>query len=378
MDIFGKDRLVATVFLNIIRDNYLAVMRALPDGCKVCAVVKADAYGHGDVRIAELYERLGASYLAVASPEEALSLRRSGIRIPILVLGYTPPSYIESMVACGITLTVYSTEYALMLDAILKSLGIVLKIHLKIDSGMSRLGFRMNELPSALETLRSESFIIEGIYTHLSCADGTDTESVEFTKHQIGTFLECVDFLDFHGIHIPIRHVANSAAIASDTALYFEMVRPGIILYGYQMVESRIHTAPALEVKTVISDIRELERGESVGYGRAFIADKKMRIATLPIGYADGIPRCAAERGLRFFVNEFPARIIGRVCMDQLMIDVTDAPFVKLFDEALVFGKEGGRTAENMARTFGTIPYEILTGVSRRAKRIYVNQKTER
>ena len=367
----AKDRIVATVFLNNLRDNFFAVKKAVPHGVGICAVVKADAYGHGAQRVSELCESLGVSYLAVASPEEALSLRSSGITSPILVLGFTPPHYIEALAEHGITQTVYSEEYARMLLSVLYRCSKALKIHLKIDSGMSRLGFRPRELYTVLDALKSKSFVTEGIYTHFSCADECDRESVEFTKRQCDVFTECVEFLDSSGIHIPIRHAANSAAIAGEYDFSFDMVRAGLMLYGYRMVKSDINVSPAMELKTVISQIKTLECGESVGYGRAFVADKSMRIATLPIGYADGIPRCASRLGLSFFIGDFPVKIVGRVCMDQLMVDITDVPTARPFDEVLIFGRDIGKTAENTAHALDTISYEILCGVPRRAKREY-------
>ena len=363
----------AEIDMNAVDANFLAV-RAAASSSKVCCVVKADGYGHGATTLAKRYEELGADYLAVSNVEEAWELRRAGITLPILVLGFTPAECAALLAKESISQCVYSYEYGLSLAEEAEKAGVCLRIHLKLDTGMGRIGFRgTEELDRAAELCRRGSLIPEGIFTHLAVADESDGGDA-YTKKQIDAFSAGVRYLEEKGIRFSLRHCANSAAIFDHPECHFDMVRAGIVLYGFApsaLVRSLPPLSPVMTLRSVISHIKELEAGESVSYGRTYVAEKAVRIATVPLGYADGFSRRLGNGRYCVKVGESYAPIVGRVCMDQMMLDVTDLPCA-VGDVVTVFGKDERASADEMARVNETINYEVSCNVAKRVPRIYL------
>lgn len=374
----------AEVNLDAIRHNYNLIRASLSETTKLCCVVKANAYGHGAVTLGRYYEALGADFLAVSSLAEALELRHAEIMLPILILGYTPPEAAEILHQNNISQCVFSLDGAKALADAARRAKVSVKVHVKIDSGMGRLGFPLchdNDIDACSEavglSLADESLVPEGIFTHFASADEGEAGEA-FTKAQLARFVRLTDTLKQRGITFAIRHAANSAAIVSYPEAALDMVRAGIVLYG---VSPSSHATmqglmPALEVKTVISHIKTIAAGESVSYGRAFVADREMRVATLPIGYADGFWRAAGKTGHRILVGGHFASIIGRICMDQCVIDLLDCSNVGVGDTVTVYGGNG-ETVDTLAERLGTIPYELLCALGERIPRVYTeNGKT--
>ncbi len=336
------------------------------------SVVKADAYGHGAVEISRTIEDF-TDHFAVSNIDEAVQLRESGIRKPILILGYTPPSSMSLLAEYGVTQTVFSYDYGKILSAAARASGKDIKVHIKIDTGMNRLGFSaQNEEDLSLsisqirELHKEKGLDFEGIFTHFAVADETEKP---FTRIQFDRFMKCVSGLESENIVFRYRHAANSAAIINYPEMKLNMVRPGLILYG--ITTNRPDTLglkPVMELKTTVSFVHSLKKGDSVSYGQTYVAEKDMKIATLPIGYADGLFR-ALSRNLKVIINGREAPVIGRICMDQCMADVTGLD-VRTEDEVTVFGN--GKSVYDLSDAIDTIPYEIICDIGKRVPRIYI------
>lgn len=380
-------RLWAEINMNAVRGNYEAIRAAIGDNVKLCCVVKADGYGHGAVELSKLYHELGVDFLAVSNLDEALELRQAGIDEPMLILGYTPPDRCRDLVNYHISQAVYSGEYARALSSECVKADVDVRIHIKVDTGMSRIGFLCQEFPrdnnSLLEiksTCSLPRLTSEGIFTHFAVADdGADGN--DFTQQQYACFTHTVEELGKMGVHFDIRHCSNSGAIIDYPELSMDMVRAGIILYGYSPSDKLIkslHLQPAMRLKTLISHIKTVKAGATVSYGRTFTAQHDMRIATVPVGYADGFIRAYAKDGYMFVWDKTKkfgknCKILGRICMDQTMLDVTGFPEAEVGNVVVVFGngKDGEPTAEDVARWGDTISYEVLCAVSKRVPRLY-------
>lgn len=369
------------VSLNGIEHNFKEIKKKIGD-TKICCVVKADGYGHGAAEVAKEYEKLGADFLAVSNLDEGKELRDSGVSLPIVILGYTPALNASELAQFNISQAVYSLEYAKMLNENCKKSNVKIKMHLKIDTGMSRIGFMCQSFPRddySFEEIKQvcnlEHLQLEGIFTHF-CVSDEDKEGREFTNKQYENFRSVVEKLDKMGIKPQIIHCSNSGAIEDYPETYCNMVRAGIILYGLspsQKLADRLDLIPVMTLKTSVAHIKYIEKGATISYGRTFEANKKMKIATVPIGYADGYIRKYAKDGY-MVVNGKKAPIVGRVCMDQTMLDVTEIENVKIGDEVVVFGngKKGEPTADSLAISADTINYEIVCLVSKRVPRVFV------
>lgn len=386
-DLIFTRRLWAEVNMDSIKHNYQVIKEAIGGDTKLCCVVKADGYGHGAVEICKTYHELGVDFLAVSNLDEALELRRADINEPILILGFTPPDRCTDLSRYHISQAVYGSEYAALLSEKCALAGVKVKIHVKVDTGMSRIGFMCQEFPRdnySIEEIKKvcshKELIPEGIFTHFAVADdGEDGEA--FTRRQYENFTHTVDALNDAGIRFEIRHCSNSGAIIDYKEMRLDMVRAGIILYGYapsEKLRASLDLRPAMRLKTMISHIKTVRKGCSVSYGRTFTADRDMRIATVPVGYADGFIRSYAKDGYMFVWDKTRkfgknCKIIGRICMDQTMLDVTDFPEAELSNIVVVFGngKDGEPTAEDVARWGDTISYEVLCAVSKRVPRLY-------
>ncbi len=340
----------------------------------VMAIVKADAYGHGAEIIAPILEKNGADFFGVSNLEEAIELREFGITKPILILGYTPSDKVNELIKYDISQCVYSYEFAKQLSQNAISLGKTLKIHIKLDTGMSRLGFdcrndNLNEIDLALKSARLDNLYLEGIFTHFAVSDRTECDDDGFTDEQYSRFCKAIEYFKANGVTAPFTHCCNSAAICQDDDKHLNMCRAGIILYGLTpsaKLKLPHDFIPVMQMKSVISMIKTVQSGDTVSYGRTFKAEKKMKIATVTAGYADGYPRLLSNKGY-VLINGKRANIIGRVCMDQFCVDVTDLD-VSVGDEVLLFGKD--LPVEDLAEICGTINYELVCGVSPRVIRI--------
>lgn len=345
----------------------------------IMPVLKADGYGHGAVPLARFYKSLGAEKIAVSLLQEAVELRRNEIEGDILVLNYVSDDTLDVVVDYDLTLAVYRLETAEKLSEIAVEKNKNVKIHIKVDSGMGRIGFLAKEESSIskIEAINKlPNLEIEGIFTHFARADETNKES---TINQVEKFDYVVNKLEEKGIHIPFKHVSNSAAIIDLPNYNYNIVRPGIILYGYypsdQVNETRIDLKPAMTLKAEISNLKEVEIGTGISYGHIFTADRKSKIATIPIGYADGYSRMLSE-GSFVSLKDKRVPLAGRICMDQMMIDVTDIDDVKIGDEVVLFGvgKNSYPKVEELALILGTINYEFITMMGRRIPRKYIRR----
>ena len=369
----------AEIDLDAAKSNFLK-LKQKANGKLACAVIKANAYGHGAVRLAELYSSLGVDFLAVSNMEEALELRRAKIESPILILGYVSPECATVAAKNDITLALYSLPFAKALSDAAVSGKVQVKVHLKFDTGMGRIGFSTeedgeNSLSAAALAASLPALSVEGAFTHFAVADGGACEEFEkYTKEQSDRFEKAVRYLTSRGVSLSVCHVSNSAAVLDHPELARDMVRLGISLYGLAPsfdVKCDLALEPVMTLKSVISHIKTVEEGTSVSYGRTFIAKRKMRIATVPVGYADGIFRSSSDRGAYLTVNGRRAEILGRICMDQLMIDVTDIN-CSPFDEVVIFGKGAAESADSLAAKNSTIGYEQVCAISRRVPRVYI------
>lgn len=372
----------AEISLNAIEHNYNVIRNKVADGTKVCCVIKADGYGHGAVELSQIYEKLGADFFAVSNIDEGIEIRKGGSKLPIVILGYTPVSEAKNLAAYNISQAVFSLEYAKELSEKCVEEDCICKMHIKVDSGMSRIGFMCQEFPrdeysveEICEACCLPNLEVEGLFTHF-CVSDEDAEGREFTNKQYENFIYVRDSLKRRGVDISVVHCSNSGAIEDYPETCCDMVRAGIILYGLapsSKLADRLDLVPAMTLKTVVAFVKEVQKGATISYGRTFTADRKMKIATVPIGYADGFIRQNAKDGY-MMVNGKKAKIVGRICMDQTMLDVTDIEDVKTGDEVVVFGtgENGEPTADSLAENTGTINYETVCLVGKRVPRIYI------
>ncbi len=332
---------------------------------QIIAVVKADAYGHGAVEMARLYEQCGVAYLAVACVQEGAELRENGISAPILVLGTTACENVEKALSLGLTLTIYSPEAAQMISQIAQKCDVTAKVHVKIDTGMSRLGFRFDAYEDVCSAISLPNLETEGMFMHFADADNADQS---FTELQFGRFENMLNELKRRGLTFKICHCANSAAVLNYKKAWLTHVRAGIILYGWGCENGEIDLQPVMELKTRVCDIHTVYPGDTVSYGRTYAAKEIGKIAVVPAGYADGVKRSLSGCG-QVLLNQVFVPICGRVCMDMTMLDVTKVPNVKIGDVVTIFGM--GASADSLAEQAGTISYELICGVSKRVPRIY-------
>lgn len=364
------------VDLEAIYRNFTEVRKLIRPGTQIMAVIKANAYGHGAVEVANKLCQAGATCFGVATQQEALELRQSGIRLPILILGFTPLEDAELTVEHGITQTIFSFSQGEALSRAAVKLGRKAAVHIKIDTGMGRIGMPPHEetMKVIAQLMKLPGLEVEGIFTHLAQADAPDKSSALQQTLQFSNF---VQQLEANGISIPLKHVANSAATIELPQTHLNLVRPGIMLYGLSpsaaIKQGQLNLRPALTWKTKIVHLKEVPQGTSISYGGTYITNKTAKIATLPLGYADGLMRVLSNRG-EVLVKGYRAPIVGRVCMDQTMIDVTGIPQVAVGDLVTIIGKQGQEeiTADELAEKAGTINYEVVCSISSRVLRKYV------
>lgn len=366
MDIRTK-RVWLEVSLDNLRNNYKYIRSVIPDECKLCAVVKADGYGHGSVRVAKELDALGADMFAVACIGEAIELREAGVDKDILVLGRTEPADCELLCRYDLIQTLYSYDYAGELATALREGAMKLRVHIKLDSGMNRIGFVCQSaddiqisVAQIINVSRIPLFKIEGIFSHFAVADKRPDV---YNAIQYRNFISVTKKLEKLGVTGLTRHICNSDGVANFPYCHLDMVRAGISLYG---AEGGPNLRPVMEVKSRVIHVHKVKAGESISYGCTFKAPRDMNVATVSVGYADGLPRLWGEKGY-LLINGKRAKILGRICMDQTIVDVSDTE-CKVGDTATVFGCDGLETlsAKKIAETVGTISYEILCNFARK------------
>ncbi len=362
------------VDLKGVRSNYRLLKSGLFPGTKMMVAVKANAYGHGIVEVSKTLVDCGVDYLGVASIDEAITLRAHGISTPILNLGAFLKNDAQALIKNDITSTVVDWQAAMSLDSCARKLRKKAKVHIKIDTGMGRLGVWHDEADEfVLKACCLKGLFLEGIYTHFPSADSDES----FTKSQIAAFCSLVNKLTIKGVEIPFKHSANSAAVLGFKAAHFNLVRPGLSIYGLHPNDEllgKINLSPVLSFKTRVVYLKNTERGRSISYGRTYFTKKDTKIATLPVGYGDGYNRLLSNKA-RILLNGNFHPVVGRICMDQTMVDVGEAG-VKIGDEVVLVGFQKGKRifVEDIARICRTIPYEVVCWISPRVPRVYLNK----
>ena len=367
----------AEIDLDALEQNYRRAREMIGASVKYLGVVKADAYGHGAVQISRKLEELGADYLAVSSLDEARELRHGGIRMPILILGHTPPDMVSQLIQHDITQTVSAKAKAEEYNAAAAACGGRLKVHIKVDTGMSRLGFliRGDHFEGGIQAIAESCSLpyleAEGIFTHFAVSDEDDAESERYTRAQFDLFCRVLDALKERGTTFSIRHCANSGAWARYPEMYLDMVRPGIALYGAGADAERLGLQPVMALKSCISTIKIFDPETDISYGRTYHTSEKTRVGVLPIGYADGLFRGLSNRmAVQTFCG--PAPILGRICMDMTMVNLSGLTEVHVGDAVELFGHR--QRVDQLADLLDTIPYELTCAVSKRVPRLYLEQ----
>ncbi len=371
----------AEIDLSAIEHNLKEVRRLISPKTQIMAVVKADAYGHGAFFVARKVVDIGAKYLAVARLDEAIFLRVKGIDKDILILGYVPENRLKEVFEYNLMVSVFDIDQAKAYEKVARSLGKKLNVHIKVDTGMGRLGFvlcdesvKKKSMEEIFDLLQIKEFNIKGIYTHFACAD---EEDLTFSYKQLSIFSELKEAIEKKIKNKILFHVANSAGIIQLPMAHLDVVRPGIMLYGlypsnYVKSLKRVNLKPAMSLKAKIVQVKEVDKGFRVSYGATYATNKKCRLATIPVGYADGYPRILSNTGV-VLVKGKRAKICGRVCMDQIVVDVTGID-VHIGDEVLIFGRDeyGELSADEVATLAGTINYEIVSSLTKRVKKFYM------
>lgn len=372
-------RVYAEIDLDAVLYNMEAMRNNISEDTKIMAVIKADGYGHGAVEIAETIDSLDYLYgYAVATVEEGLILRNHGIKKPILILGYAFPDQYEDMIRAEIRPTVFTREMAEELSAAAKKIGMDCKIHFAIDTGMGRIGYQVTEeaAEEMVHLARLPHIMVEGIFTHFAKADETDKKP---TYRQIELFENMIALLEEKGVTIPIHHCSNSAGIVEVPEANMDLVRAGITLYGLwpseEVDRAKIDIKPALSLITHVAYVKELEADRAISYGGTYVTTEKRKIATIPVGYADGYARSLSNKG-DVLIHGKRAPIRGRVCMDQFMVDVTDIPDVKNGDEVILIGSDGEETItmEEVGALSGRFNYEFVCDLGKRIPRVFVHK----
>jgi len=359
--------------LDNLKNNIEEVRRVSGKKVLVTAVVKADAYGHGALGVIDTLLENGADRLAVARINEALEIRTKYKDVDILILGYTPNEYIKELIDNNITQTIYSKEQADYFNETASKLDKKLKVHIKIDTGMRRLGFKWNNIDALVKLFDLKNLEFEGIYTHFAKAD---EEEKDFTVLQYNRYNKVIKALNDNKIKIPIKHVSNSAAIIDLPEFSYDMVRAGIMLYGLypsdEVGRDSVSLRPVMTFKTKIAHIKDVDENEGISYGLIYTTDKKKRIATLPVGYADGYTRMLTSKS-NVLLGANRRKVVGKICMDQMMIDLENSK-AKVGDEVVLFGKNDKATlpVEEIANLIETINYEMVCMISRRVPRVYI------
>jgi alanine racemase len=368
MDVYYRPT-VAEININALEHNIKTIRELTGDSRKIMAVVKADAYGHGVEYTSKVLLAAGADMLAVAFVDEAIALKKKGILADVLVLGYTPVSACREIIRYKITPVAYQEEFIAALSTEAQKVGVTVPVHVKVDTGMSRLGIPWQQAARIIETYSKYNNIeIEGICSHFSTADEKDKT---YTNLQHSRFQQVISELEMAGLKIPYKHISNSAATMELSAAHYNIVRTGIMMYGLypsEDVDHSIKLAPVMTLKTKIVHLKTIHKGDAVSYGNRFVATKDTKVATIPIGYADGYSRMLTGK-IDVMINGQKAPVIGTICMDQCVVDVSHLEYVSLYDEVILFGDN--YPVENLADALGTINYEIVCMLHKRIPKVY-------
>ncbi len=366
----------ADIDLDALEYNYNRIRDYIGRDRKFLGVVKADAYGHGSVQVGQKLEKLGADYLAVSSIDEAMELRLHDIRMPILILGHTPKEQVERLIQLDITQAVSCEAKAQEYSEEAQRCGGTLKIHIKVDTGMSRLGYICDQdyfqhgVDGIVEACRLPGLEAEGIFTHFAVADEPGEEAKAYTEHQFRLFTEVIRAVEEKwGERFAIHHCANTGATVDYPETWLDMVRPGLLLYGYGEFAAKLGLRPLMSLKTTVSTIKIYPKGTKISYGGIYTTSETERIGVVPYGYADGFFRILSNR-CSLMTTDGPAAQRGKICMDMCMIDLTDKPHVDVGSVVEIFGT--GQPVERLAELAGTIPYELVCAVSKRVPRCYL------
>ncbi len=366
----------AEIDLDALKYNYTKIREYIGNGVKFLGVVKADAYGHGAVRVAEVLQHSGADYLAVSSIDEAMELRIGGITMPILILGHTPKEQVDRLICFHITQAVTCEAKAEEYSEAAVKYGGSLKIHIKVDTGMSRLGYICegdyfeHGVDGIVHSMSLPGLETEGVFTHFAVADEPGEDNLAYTQHQFELFTRVIrEVEEKSGKKFAIRHCANTGATVDHKEMHLDMVRPGLLLYGYGEFAHKLGLKPVMALKTVVSTIKIYPAHTKISYGGIYETTDRTRIGVVPYGYADGFMRCLSNR-YSLMTEEGPAPVRGKICMDMCMIDLTGKDEVGVDSEIEIFGPHN--PLENMAEMAGTIPYELTCAVSKRVPRIYI------
>ena len=368
-------RVQANINLDAICNNIRAIRQIIRPGTKIMAVIKADGYGHGASHIASALDEIGVDAFAIAILEEGIDLRQRGIKKPMLILGYTPKEQYADLVKYDISQTVFDFNMAQEISKQAVLQGKISKIHIKVETGMNRIGFADTEesLEEILKISKLPNIEIEGIFTHFATADEADKT---YANMQYNRYCNFVTKLEESGLNIPMKHVANSGAIIDMPEANFNMVRSGIITYGLypssEVQMERLQLTPAMDLKAHVVFVKDVAEGERISYGGTFMTTQNTKVATVSIGYGDGYPRALSNKGRVLIHGEY-APILGRICMDQFMVDVSHINNVEQGDVVTLVGRDGGNviTVDEIAELTGTIGYEIICGFGKRIPRVY-------
>ena len=368
--------------LDAIEHNYRKLREHIGSGVNFLGVVKADAYGHGALQVSRLLEELGADYLAVSSIDEAMELRLNGIvTIPILILGHTPKEQVTRLIEYNITQAITCRSKAVEYSEAALAAGGILKTHIKVDTGMSRLGYLCEGrhfetgVEGICDACKLPGLYAEGIFTHFAVSDEPGEEAKEYTQKQFKLFTDVITAVEEKlGRKFALKHCANTGAVARYPETWLDMVRPGLLLYGYGEFAKKLGLKPAMTLKTTVSTIKTYDPGTKVSYGGIFTVEKRTRMGVLPYGYADGFFRCLSNR-CNLMTSQGPAPQRGKICMDMCMVDLTDKMQVDVGSEIEIFGPRN--PIEDMADLAGTIPYELTCAVSKRVPRLYIRHGEE-
>ncbi len=369
-------RCYAEISQDALRFNIQQVRKRIPEGVKILTVIKANGYGHGALQVGKCLEN-DVDYYAVATIEEAIRLREGGIIQPIMILGYTSPKQYMDLLRYNIRPTVYRKEDAAVLSEMAVRTEQTARVHLAVDTGMTRIGFQVcrEDADCIAEIAQLPGLEAEGIFSHFSCADMTDKT---YSEKQMEQFEEMLSMLEERGIDIPIKHLCNSAGIMEFDSCRYNMVRSGIVTYGLypsdEVMKENLELIPAMCWKAHVIHVNQVPAGRGVGYGASYVTEGECtRIATVSVGYADGYPRALSSRG-RVLIRGQYAPILGRVCMDQMMVDVSNIPDVEVEDVVTLVGSDGDNTIpiEELGDLAGSFNYEMICGISERVPRIYV------
>ena len=364
--------------LNKLSRNIAEIRAHINSGCRIMAVVKANGYGQGAVTIARyLSEYEGVTDFGVAGYVEALELRQAGIKGEILILSSTAPSLVKQLIDLDITQTVFSPEYAELMNSYAEKAGGKIKVHIKIDTGMTRIGFDCRndgEIEQVASVYKLPNLIPTGIFSHFSSSDDPNDGAEEYSLNQIALFEKAVNSLKAMGCEVGLRHICNTGGVQKYPQAHFDMVRCGAVMSGYNTACGipKWNIEPISSLKATVISLRDIDEGTAISYSRTFVSDKPMRVAVLSIGYADGYLRSLSRKG-RVILHGKWARELGNVCMDQMMVDVTDIPEVEIGDAAIIIGSEGElcQTADDLGEQAGSCMHEILSRLSLRLQRIY-------